>query len=343
MSTSKAKSKRRTPPTSTAKRGASSAPSAPDGPAATASAERDEQVSFDRARETFAEPEALDVEAFELLLSDAAAAEVGGTTKGVDVLREVRRALLSGVDTVRTHGVALRYPPARMRYTMDLLHALERQVHKQSSGAQKARGRSSRVTRAESDALAARKTLIDALEPVASADPEEATAFAVARGNLSAGTDLLASLQSLTEVAARWRTHKRPALARLAKHQGITEALLAESVRSAEALARARDDLAAGTEISGRDAPATNVLEGRVIFETGRLYDAIERNRTSTEIALPKLGPTLLRALAWDRSRADKNAKDAAKEKGKAGPAAEPKKEPKESDAKKDAAATPKG
>ena len=102
MSTSKAKSKRRTPPTSTAKRGASSAPSAPDGPAATASAERDEQVSFDRARETFAEPEALDVEAFELLLSDAAAAEVGGTTKGVDVLREVRRALLSGVDTVRS-------------------------------------------------------------------------------------------------------------------------------------------------------------------------------------------------------------------------------------------------
>lgn len=284
------------------------------------------QVLFARRCNELPEPSAALRKGFRLLKSDEECAKLGADTRAVEVLPEAREAFTSAVETITEHGATLRYLPTRLRYAMDVVGELERQFAVQSEREKGGKGRTSAVVLAETEAKAAREALVVGLGPVMSAGGSSAVeGFESARGNLDT-KDVLLSLTELIAIGRAWVNSKDEVRVALVEHQGVTSGALTGFDAVAAALAAARDASSAGGAAVGRDLPATNVLEGRVLFEVKALYEAIESNRKSTAIALPKVGATLRRAL-WQKPKKAAGAKGGAKkpEGGEKGKGEEPK------------------
>jgi hypothetical protein len=281
---------------SATKRAASKAPA----PASASEGdEQREQIVFDRVREALPMPSEPLRAGLLRLATVERARKLGATTRATSIVKESRRSLLSVVDTIEKHGVALRYPPERLRFAMELVHQLERAIEQQASSQDGRRSVASQRARIEAEAKEAREELVDALEPIVSVDDNEKTAFDQARGNLRNGTPLEDSLDALVALGKRWLAHEDPALRALATMQNLSEALLHRAALAGRALRSARDatSLASGQAIV--DSPQSNELEGRLLLELDALYDAIRRNRGTLGVALPVLGPDTRRALRW--------------------------------------------
>ncbi|MDP3278464.1 MAG: hypothetical protein Q8Q09_24960 [Deltaproteobacteria bacterium] len=267
------------------------APATPEDP------DHAEQLRFDRERTALPAPSDALRNGLMRTRSAQRCRELGTNTRAHEVAKEARRTLLGVVPSVTAHGATLRYRPERLRFAMDLVHALELAIEAQQRAVSGSRSVASSRLRADADALDARRALVGALEPIVDADPTEAAAFAAARGNLKSGTDLALSLDALAAQAERWRTHSDGDLRALAEHQDITSALITAATHAAHALRAARDETAFGGGRRDADSAQTNELEGRVLCELDALYDALSRNRPDTSVPLPKLGPATLRGL----------------------------------------------
>jgi hypothetical protein len=262
----------------------------------------EEAVAFDRARESLPALSAVQVRALRRLVSPARCAQLGASTKATEVAEEARRTLLGSLDTIRAHGTALRFRPERLRYAMDLVFDLELSIERQQSESTKRKFANSRRERALADAQQVRMKLIDALEPVADAGEEERRAFDEARALYKTPAEIESSTRKFAALAKHFLTSSDPELRELATMQSIDDALVSLGEHAAAALKEAYDSKALAGAVVSTDSPATNELEGRVLFELDALYTAVSKNRSSTEVPLPRLGKTTLRVLRKSRA-----------------------------------------
>jgi hypothetical protein len=257
----------------------------------------EEAIAFDRVRTELPEPSAAQTRALRRVFSAQRCQRIGATTKAVEVATEARRALLGSAATVREHGATIRYLPARLRFAMDLVAALESSIERQQSELAKRSFASSRRQRAERDCRAARREIVKAFASVVSADEASERAFGEARAQRSTPDDIAASTKKLAALAKSWIDHRDEDLRELAALQRIDAALVEGATNAAAALERAIDVKSLAGAASVTDDATTNELEGRVLLELGALYSAVEDNRTDTKIPLPRLGKATLRAL----------------------------------------------
>jgi hypothetical protein len=245
-----------------------------------------------------------EVEAFESLIGDAQADDLGRRTKSQDVLREASR-WASAIDTaLRSYGDgALKaYSPRRFAYYLSVTTALADAVLAETRRAGEV-GKPGGTEETRSAAIDARRETVERLATFAGARAVERTALEEAVGHdipsvasrgpgqPDASVDsLVRSLRALAYLEIDWLERNDPASQVLAENAGLSHENAVELRSFAEALSTRRLAAALSAPTITKDTPTINRMEGRVLFEMREVRRVFAHAHTRSAV-VPELNP----------------------------------------------------
>lgn len=251
-------------------------------------------------------------ETLDSLSSAAQRAELGGKTRARGVAQEAVRWAVS-LDRQLREYEALRqhYHPKRFAYYLERVDALIALLGKEGG-----RGTAKGATKDQADAALqgakrARARLLAAMGRFAGSRKGEWTSIDEAQGRSLNDEDVAASIQRLVALAMAWRGQGKGFLLEVT---GLTEGVIEDARRAANALAEAG---AAATEAGPaptRDSPAVNILEGWVLEEMKRAMEDVEAAREESPVIERLVAGVATRVVLGGRPR--KSAKAPAKPDG---------------------------
>lgn len=205
--------------------------------------------------------------AFDALFTDEQRSDLGKQTKASAVL-ECGAAWALAIDAEKAaYPEALKeYSEARLAYLVAKLRELDERIEAQRKKQSKVSGARASADELRREAFVAREDLLLKMKRFAGRRPEQAAALAQATGT-SDGDALGASIAALAELATSWLTKPGDTDARLAKHAGLTQALVDEVAAKGVAASRGSGAAAIAGKKEAADAPQVNVAEGAVLFE----------------------------------------------------------------------------
>jgi len=248
------------------------------------------------------------------LSSPAQRAELGGKTRARGVAQEAVRWAVSLDRQLREYEVLRQhYHPKRFAYYLERVDALIALLGKEGG-----RGSAKGATKGQADAALqgakrARARLLAAMGRFAGSRKGEWTSIDEAQGRSLNDEDVAASIQRLVALATGWRGQAEGFLLTVT---GLTEGVIEDARRAANALTEAG---AAATEAGpapARDSPAVNVLEGWVLEEMKRAMEDVEAAREESPVIERLVAGVATRVVLGGRPR--KSAKAPGKPEGAA-------------------------
>jgi len=239
-----------------------------------------------------------ETEAFESLIGDAQADDLGRRTRSQDVLREAARWAGIIDEALRSYGDgALKdYSPRRFAYYLLATGELTEAIAAETRRAGESKRTGAEATR--SLATRARKETIERLSTFAGMRPVERNALDEAAGPdqdhaaaLGGGVDLLVrSLRALAYLEVDWLERNDPASQVLAENAGLSHDDALELRSFAEALSTRKLAAALAGPPAAKDTPTLNRLEGRVLFEMREARRVFAHAHSKSHV-VPKLEP----------------------------------------------------
>ena len=232
---------------------------------------------------------ALDTEDRKVLSTQASEAylqELGSQTRSAAVLSESRSWIVPIQKSLVVAPAGLFYGDENFTYFLETVANLHDTLDTKKNtqvGAERTRGiKEANLTRLRRD----RNQLLAALGSMARGNALLETEVDLARGTAENAAEVLTSTRDLIKLARTW-LRKEARRARLAK---LSAALVDAAEASVSALADATDQRRADGNVIVRDDEATNLAEGRVLFQMKLAMRAFESAR-ERGVKVPKLVP----------------------------------------------------
>ena len=191
----------------------------------------------------------------------------GKRTKAINVLHDSERFARVMHGALAAPRGGLGYTKARFRFHLQAVLDLRDHVEEDRAAAQAQSKAAVGTEKAREVALLARETLLERLSAFAEGDDPRAAALAKAFGSTKDEDALLVSLAALLKLAKTWLGSVDADDQALAESLGLDQATLTGMEAARADLATAHSaSLGSGAKV-WRDGPATNRIEGRVLFE----------------------------------------------------------------------------
>ena len=205
--------------------------------------------------------------AFSKQCTDAVATALGARTKAINVLHDSER--FAGVIHAALAAPAggLSYGSSRFRQLLELTDALRTSIAADGTKLAQTGAVQTGVDEAHRKALSVRERLVEKLSAFATGNATREKAVSDALFDTKTDDLVMESLKALAKLARDWLALTGEEDVALAKSVHLDETSAADADAARGALAAAHGDgIGAGAKVV-RDSPATNLIEGRVLFE----------------------------------------------------------------------------